>query len=571
MGCCFWEVVYASMDVGKSTSSKYLKPTTSTVPGLPAFCKGRHRQSAGHVYSVPLWEFPSSWTPQEIAHLAPAPKGGDTPHVEAVGPAALLSGDIVTPLDVDEGDNCEGQSDGSEGVGGCDIGEASESEQSEVRFEGELSADSRVWSRGANEGALLLMRRIAVVGVSDCSAYGVGLSAALFPPGAIEEGDEALDRRLAEVLQIRAPRWAVFALCSGRFSGAIFHGPTPIRHKVFRRYTIRAKSGGAQSACDSGGGRKPKSAGSNLRRYGEQRLEEEIRNLLTQQWSTELASCELIFVSVSKRMRSTLLGSESHPYVDYRRVRRLPFAVPRPTFQLVQAAYMRVASVIFAQDSVLETLTAQFHRPPPADTLVTVTVEPKPKQKVAPVAEPPREKYREEEDDLYTPLHAAAATGSCEDIVELLDAGANPEARDGKGRAPYYLCMNQRARDTFRRWRGNHEEEWDWDVARVPEGITEETEKRQKEKEREKKKRQRAKQKENKLVAKQEEAERQRKEEEEAEALKAAQLKCQFCGKAVLAQPFSRMEFFYCSTECVRGHQRKLQADAAAARFSSNA
>eukprot|EP00811_Abedinium_folium_P020302 NODE_29281_length_450_cov_6.919505.p4 GENE.NODE_29281_length_450_cov_6.919505~~NODE_29281_length_450_cov_6.919505.p4 ORF type:complete len:58 (+),score=15.77 NODE_29281_length_450_cov_6.919505:62-235(+) len=34
-------------------------------------------------------------------------------------------------------------------------------------------------------------------------------------------------------------------------------------------------------------------------------------------------------------------------------------------------------------------------------------------------------------------------------------------------------------------------------------------------------------------------------------------------------QPFTRLEFVYCTTDCVRAHQRQLQADAAAKRFAA--
>jgi hypothetical protein len=60
----------------------------------------------------------------------------------------------------------------------------------------------------------------------------------------------------------------VMILRSGRFAAAIFEGTIPLMHKVLRRYTIRAKAGGSQSSHDSQG-KKAKSAGAMLRRYGE--------------------------------------------------------------------------------------------------------------------------------------------------------------------------------------------------------------------------------------------------------------------------------------------------------------
>jgi hypothetical protein len=47
--------------------------------------------------------------------------------------------------------------------------------------------------------------------------------------------------------------WSVLLLQSGRFAITIFDRSTPILHKVFRHYTIRAKSGGSQSSHDNKG------------------------------------------------------------------------------------------------------------------------------------------------------------------------------------------------------------------------------------------------------------------------------------------------------------------------------
>jgi len=151
--------------------------------------------------------------------------------------------------------------------------------------------------------------------------------------------------------------------------------------------------------------------------------------------------------------------------------------------------------------------------------------------------------------------------------MALLDEGADPTARDGKGRVPYFLAQTQKVRDAFRRWRGSNEEAWDWNEARVPEGITDDSEQRKKEKEKEKKKKQKDKQKASKEKAREEEEERKRKEEEEQKALEAAQTKCDCCKKPLLSKPFTRLSYFYCSPDCVNIHRRELQAEAAMKRL----
>ena len=65
--------------------------------------------------------------------------------------------------------------------------------------------------------------------------------------------------------------WAVFILRSGKFAGTVFNKREPLIHKVFKRYTVRAKAGGSQSSHDNEAG-KAKSMGAQLRRHGKMHL-----------------------------------------------------------------------------------------------------------------------------------------------------------------------------------------------------------------------------------------------------------------------------------------------------------
>ncbi|CAM9333697.1 unnamed protein product [Phaeothamnion confervicola] len=83
-----------------------------------------------------------------------------------------------------------------------------------------------------------------------------------------DDGDASADpwRCLTRTLAAPVrPLWVVIILRSGRFAGAVFEAKQVVCHKVMRRYTMRAKRGGAQSAYDADG-RKPQSAGATLRR-----------------------------------------------------------------------------------------------------------------------------------------------------------------------------------------------------------------------------------------------------------------------------------------------------------------
>ena len=543
----------------KPSRRRERKSGVDTPNGLPVFCRSRHFNRATGTYSVPLWDFTSRWLPEELRAIEPSRSSAS---FVPPGRASLAS---EPPME----EGAEGAAQELQNQAGDEQELASESEESEVAWEGHLGVENRAWARGAVEGALILLRRLQS-GTDAPVTYGLGVCAALIAPETLAAGsDLSLDKRLAEILRTRAPRWAVCALRSGHFAGAVFNGQEAVIHKAIHRYTVRAKAGGSQSACD--GGKKVKSVGSSLRRYGEQRLAEEIKELMTDKWAPHLAECELILISVSKRMRPTLVGTEKEPFLpDPRRVRRLPFMIGKPTFEAVQAAYLRAASVVFCEESVADAVTARF-RPAPASEAPLPKVDgPTPVEPGASKAAPVDEvvvKYSEEEDSLFSTLHAAAKANDVDTIFQQMDQGADPTARDSKGRVPYYLCTSWQAREAFRKWRGSNEDAWDWASAQVPEGITDETEQKKKDKEKEKKKRQKEKQKASKVKAKEEEEERQRKEEEERQLLEAAQAKCDFCSKPLVSKPFTRLSFSYCSSECVGSHRRQLQAEAAMKRF----
>ena len=557
-------------DLGDAKTSKPRRDRKSNESpnGLPVFCRSRHFNRASGTYSVPLWDFTSRWLPEELKLL----KTSEPRSARAVPdfePPVRGSEAQATQNDAEVAEVAGEQKDGQIGQPEEPAPDPpSESDESEVAWEGHLGVESRAWARGIVDGALILLRRLQS-GSDLPIIYGLGVCAALIPPETLAEGsDVSLDRRLAEILRTRSPRWAVCALRSGHFAGAIFNGQEAIIHKAIHRYTVRAKAGGSQSSCDSS--KKVKSVGSSLRRYGEQRLAEEIKELMTDKWAPHLAECELVLISVSKRMRPTLVGTEKEPFLpDPRKVRKLPFMIGKPTFEAVQSAYLRAASVVFCEEGIADLVTAKFR--PATGSGASDPKESKP-QALIPKPEPepdppPTVKYCEEEDPLFTKLHAAARANDVEAISEELEQGADPTSRDSKGRVPYYLCTTWQAREAFRKWRGSNEDAWDWTSAQVPEGITDETEQRKKDKDKEKKKRQKEKQKVNKAKAKEEEEEKQRKAEEERQLLEASQAKCDMCQKPLTSKPFTRLAYSYCSSECVNSHRRELQAEAALKRF----
>jgi Bacteroidetes VLRF1 release factor/Vms1-associating treble clef domain len=199
--------------------------------------------------------------------------------------------------------------------------------------------------------------------------------------------------------------------------------------------------------------------------------------------------------------------------------------------------------------------------------------------------------------DCMTPLHFAAASTSNVDPVTaaacvsalLIQAQADPSIMDARGRPAYFLASHDKVREAFRKSRAILGEDFcDWDgLAKVGPPLTDEDFAARKEKEAEKKRRKKARQKEKKVKEKTQvdEMEERRKAEEEAQrqAEEAKRVRdglspkttegnvCDFCQKVCKGkkrnQMFQRLEYKYCSSDCVNNHKRELMAAAALARF----
>ncbi|ELU43624.1 cytoplasmic protein [Rhizoctonia solani AG-1 IA] len=186
-----------------------------------------------------------------------------------------------------------------------------------------------------------------------------GVYTALFPTGT-EPGDYT---KALRNLQSDSPEdrlWTMLATAGGHFAGLVVRVKIPrqaessrnkkaapemeiIKHKTFHRYTsglnwlrfymhnidikstARRKQGGSQSVNDNAKG-PAKSAGAQLRRYGEQALREDIQGILAE-WSEDVRKSELIFFRASVSNRKMFWDWEN----------AFPFPTRRPT----QAELMR--------------------------------------------------------------------------------------------------------------------------------------------------------------------------------------------------------------------------------------
>ncbi|KAF8757760.1 Ankyrin repeat and zinc finger [Rhizoctonia solani] len=180
-----------------------------------------------------------------------------------------------------------------------------------------------------------------------------GVYTALFPTGT-EPGDYT---KALRNLQSDSPEdrlWTMLATAGGHFAGLVVRVKIPRQaessrnKKAARRWKLsntrpsidtlvaRRKQGGSQSVNDNAKG-PAKSAGAQLRRYGEQALREDIQGILAE-WSEDVRKSELIFFRASVSNRKMFWDWENAPIKkgDHR-LRSFPFPTRRPT----QAELMR--------------------------------------------------------------------------------------------------------------------------------------------------------------------------------------------------------------------------------------
>ncbi|EON99639.1 putative ankyrin repeat-containing protein [Phaeoacremonium minimum UCRPA7] len=294
-------------------------------------------------------------------------------------------------------------------------------------------------------------------------------------------------------------------------AGPMNREATVLAHKTFHRYTTRRKQGGSQSANDNAKGN-AHSAGSSLRRYNEQALVDDVRQLL-QDWKGLLDTSDLLFVrATGATNRRTLFGPYDGQVLNASdpRLRGFPFSTRRAT----QNELMR---------SFIELTRLKVREIVPVDPSTAIDEKAKPQTPNKPV-KPAAPKLSEEEETAQlhttqlqalirrsklpallsylktnslpptfrfqpldanhhapTPLHLAAAQNSAPLVTGLLTrGGADPTLANDEGKLPFELAGDRATRDAFRVARQElGETTWDWEVAKVPAPMKrEEAEKR---------------------------------------------------------------------------------------------
>ncbi|OEU13601.1 hypothetical protein FRACYDRAFT_262317 [Fragilariopsis cylindrus CCMP1102] len=458
---------------------------------------------------------------------------------------------------------------------------------------------------------------------------------------------------LSERLSSSSAVVVILLIQSGRFAGGVFRCGRCISHRATTRYTVRKGQGKAQSAQDSSS--RPKSIGSQLRRAGEQQLNEDVKMTL-KEWTDsgylDSKNCEMIFLGCPKAMRSTVYSASTDTNKNNNnssdcllsknedRIRKIPFDFGRATYDHAKLVYTVMMGVDIREVSNLT--TKENDRDMGGSSEVGGTskeivenenydpAEEKRIRKEELALELPLTKLHEAAKDgnlvilldllnnantstdrdnngvidqpagyeCMTPLHFAAASSPNVDPVTasalvsalLIQGRADPTIHDARGRPPYFIAGHDKIREAFRKARSVLGEDYcDWDGGgKVGPPLTEEDIKARKEKETEKNRKKKARQKEKKAKdkARSQEAETRREAEREAkQALEEAKRVrdglsekatgpnvCDFCNKVCKGRNarqnmFQRLDYKYCSSNCVNDHKRELMAAAAMARF----
>lgn len=275
---------------------------------------------------------------------------------------------------------------------------------------------------------------------------------------------------------------------------------TVLAHKTFHRYTTRRKQGGSQSANDNAKGA-AHSAGSTLRRYNEQALVDDVRQVLSD-WKGLLDTSDLLFIrATGMTNRRTLFG----PYdgqvlrANDPRIRGFPFSTRRATQNELMRSFIELTRLKVKEILPIDPNAA-------LETEAAKQVSSKPSKPAAP-------KLTEEEETALlhtqqlqalirrsklpallfylknnsldanfrfqpadanhhapTPLHLAAAQNSAPLITGLLTrGGADPTLPNADGKTAFELSGERATRDAFRVARDElGEAAWDWDAAKVP-------------------------------------------------------------------------------------------------------
>ncbi|KAJ9155449.1 Ankyrin repeat and zinc finger domain-containing protein [Pleurostoma richardsiae] len=302
----------------------------------------------------------------------------------------------------------------------------------------------------------------------------------------------------------------------GGATGPMNREATVLAHKTFHRYTTRRKQGGSQSANDNAKGA-AHSAGSSLRRYNEQALVEDVRQLL-QEWKGLLDTADLLFIrATGNTNRRTLFGPYDGQVLrpNDPRIRGFPFSTRRATQNELMRSFIELTRLKVREILPVEaeppaetpskpaTPSHPAKSPPPKPSeeeetaqLHTTQIQALIRRSKLPAllsylktnSVPPSFRFRPADQNHHapTPLHLAAANNSAPLVLGLLTrGGADPALASDEGKTAFELAGDRATRDAFRVARHElGEGAWDWGAAGVPAAVSREEAERRGERER---------------------------------------------------------------------------------------
>jgi hypothetical protein len=369
--------------------------------------------------------------------------------------------------------------------------------------------------------------------------------------------------------------------------------------------------------------------GAQLRRQGEIELQNDVRNTLID-WKDHMKAAAVVLISCPKTMRKNFFeGTQEVWTKGDTRARRVPLDVGRPTFEntclihsVLMTVQIRETERVAEEDEEQEDPTKKQVKENKTAPVLSKSKLVENEETVLSFPELTELHIAAREgnlealgillvdaidtvnlaggEDWMTSLHFAAqstvnveASIAAECVTLLLEKGrADPGIVDARNRPPYFLASHEKVRDAFRKSRaklGENYCQWDGD-AKVGPPLTDNDIEARQQKEAEKRRKKKARQKEKKAKEKAQAAEMElakveeearRKQEEEAKRIRdglqpklttAGGKACDFCQTICKgrkrSQMFKRLEYSYCSSECVLKHKREVMASAALSRFS---
>lgn len=150
---------------------------------------------------------------------------------------------------------------------------------------------------------------------------------------------------------LHAKHIAVLILRSGRFAGAIWdsHGNVLV-HSCLKRYTVRRKNGGSQRKNDNVKGSPANSIGAQIRRFQEQKLDEEVGEIISKKWVSYLDSAStIVFAYSSKSQTQSLFVGPLDKSRCKCKIFSVPMSVRDPTYAEVCRIHSSMTLVALAR------------------------------------------------------------------------------------------------------------------------------------------------------------------------------------------------------------------------------